>query len=83
MKENPVRAAKVAAAVSAIEVMGGALIASQKISELTGKPCTRDRVQKWKVNGIAPPWHPIVHKITGIPLNTLDPQMYPGYIFQA
>jgi len=82
MKENPVRDAKIAAALNAIEVMGGALIASQKISELTGKACTRDRVQKWKTNGIAPPWHPIVHKLTGIPLNTLDPQMYPGYLFQ-
>jgi hypothetical protein len=83
MKENPVRDAKVAAAVSAIETMGGPLIAAQKIRELTGKPCTRDRVQKWKTNGIAPPWHPIVHKITGIPLNSLDPQIYPGYIFLA
>ncbi len=83
MKKIVVQPAKIASAVNAIEVMGGPLLASKKITEMTGKPCTRDRVQKWKTNGIAPPWHPIVHKITGIPLNTLDAEIYPGYIFQS
>lgn len=83
MKENPVRAARINAATNAIDQMGGPLSAAKKIREMTGKPCSRDRVQKWKTNGIAPTWHPIVHKITGIPLNTLDPLIYPGYIFQA
>ena len=76
-------ALKIAAAVSAIDVMGGPLIASQKITALSGKQCTRDRVQKWKTNGIAPPWHPIVHKLTEIPLAILDPELYPNYLFDA
>ena len=63
--------------------MGGPVIAAQKIRDLTGRPCTRDRVQKWKVNGIAPPWHPIVHQLTGISLNALDAEIYPSYLFQA
>lgn len=80
MKNDPVVEGKISAAQTAIEVMGGPLVASKKIRELTGKPCTRDRVQKWKTNGIAPPWHPIVHKLTGISLNELDPEIYPAYL---
>ncbi len=84
MKKDPIRVAQnVVSALTAIEAMGGPESAAKKIRELTGKPCTRDRVQKWKTNGIAPPWHPIVHKLTGIPLNTLDAEIYPGYIFQG
>jgi hypothetical protein len=83
MTNTPVTSARIQAALNAIEAMGGPLIASQKITEMTGKPCTRDRVQKWKTNGIAPPWHPIVHKLTGIPLPQLDAEIYPRYLFQA
>jgi hypothetical protein len=71
---------RVAAAINAIEVMGGAVVAARKINELTGKNITRDRIQKWKLNGIAPPWHPIVHQLTKIPLNQLDAEIYPLFL---
>ena len=80
MSTDEVKEARLTAAKNAIEVMGGPVIAAQKIRELTGKACTRDRVQKWKLNGIAPPWHPIVHQLTGIPLNELDAEIYPAYL---
>lgn len=83
MTTDQVKEARVSAAISAIEVMGGPVIAAQKIRDLTGKPCTRDRVQKWKLNGIAPPWHPIVHQLTSIPLTELDAEIYPSYLFQS
>lgn len=83
MSADTIKEARVNAAKSAIEVMGGPVVAAQKIRDLTGKPCTRDRVQKWKLNGIAPPWHPIVHQLTNIPLAELDAEIYPSYLFQA
>jgi hypothetical protein len=83
MKNKEDQPVKVAAALSAIEKMGGSLAAAKMIQELTGKPCTRDRVQKWKTHGIGVPWHPIVHKLTGIPLPQLDPEIYPFYLFTS
>ena len=72
---------RVKIAKKAVAAMGGPVLASKKIEELTGKACTRDRVQKWLVNGIAVPWHPIVHQLTNIPVNELDPEIYPRHIF--
>lgn len=80
---NNQKEARISAAKSAIEAMGGPVIAAQKIRDLTGKPCTRDRVQKWKLNGIAPPWHPIVHVLTSIPLTELDAEIYPSSLFST
>lgn len=71
----------VEAARKAINIMGGPVIASQKIREMSGKPCSRDRVQKWLINGIATPWHPIVHHLSGLPLHELDGDIYPSYLF--
>ena len=81
MKKDPIKEARITAAKAAIDVMGGPVVASKKIQDLTGKVCTRDRVQKWKLNGIAPPWHPIVHQLTNIPLHELDAEIYPSYLF--
>jgi hypothetical protein len=78
---QPLRQQNISAAIQAVEAMGGALLAAQKIRELTGRPCTRERVQKWKNNGISPKYLPIVHKITNIPLTELDPVLYPSYLF--
>jgi len=83
MRSEAMNATRISAAKQAVAAMGGATSAARKIRELTGKPCTRDRVEKWRVNGIAPPWHPIVHKLTNIPLSELDVEMYPRYLFQA
>lgn len=80
---NNQKEARKKAAENAIKVMGGPFVAAQKIRDLTGKPCTRDRVQKWKLNGIPSPWHPIVHQLTQIPLNKLDPEIYPSYLFAS
>ncbi len=81
MSPDNTKEAKLGAALRAIDVMGGPVIAAKKITALTGKACTRDRIQKWKQNGIAPPWHPIVHQLTQIPLTELDPDIYPSYLF--
>jgi hypothetical protein len=81
MSNDPVKTARIAAASEAIDIMGGAVAAARKINSLAGKSITRDRIQKWKVNGIAPPWHPVVHQLTGIPLNTLDAEIYPEHLF--
>ncbi len=83
MRKELVKPARISAAIQAVAAMGGATSAARKIRELTGKACTRDRVNKWQVNGIAPPWHPIVHKLTGIPLTELDADIYPAYLFAA
>jgi len=72
---------KVAMAKEAIRVIGGPVLASEKIQGLSGRDCSRDRIQKWLVNGIPSPWHPIVHTLTGIPLTKLDADIYPSYLF--
>lgn len=72
---------KIDMAKEAIRVIGGPVLASEKIQDLSGKACSRDRVQKWLVNGIPSPWHPIVHTLTGIPLTRLDADIYPSYLF--
>jgi len=72
---------KVGIAKEAIRAIGGPVLASEKIEGLSGKDCSRDRIQKWLVNGIPSPWHPIVHTLSGIPLNKLDSDIYPAYIF--
>ena len=82
-RKDTLTEARVSAAKQAVVALGGATAAARKIRELTGKPCTRDRVNKWQVNGIAPPWHPIVHKLTNIPLSELDAEIYPRYLFQT
>ena len=81
MRSHAVNEARISAAKQAVAAMGGATSAARKIRELTGKPITRDRVEKWRVNGIAPPLHPIVHKLTEIPLSELDVEIYPRYLF--
>lgn len=83
MRSDKVNASRISAAKQAVAAMGGSTSAARKIRELTGKPITRDRVEKWRHNGIAPPWHPIVHKLTSIPLSELDIEIYPKYLFSA
>jgi hypothetical protein len=67
----------------AIAQMGGDTRAAEKIAEMSGRPITRERVAKWKVNGIATGWHPAVHMLTGIPLHELEPEIYPTYLFPS
>jgi len=74
---------KKAAALKAINILGGPKTASEKIFGLTGKRITPDRIGKWRVNGIAPGWHPTVHLLTQIPLTDLDPDLYPSFLFQG
>ena len=83
MRSPTITEARISVAKQAVAAMGGSTAAARKIRELTGKPITRDRVEKWRVNGIAPPWHPIVHKLTDIPLSELDVEIYPRYLFSA
>ena len=83
MRSPTMTEARISVAKQAVAAMGGATSAARKIRELTGKPITRDRVNKWRENGIAPPWHPIVHKLTNIPLSELDVEIYPKYLFSA
>lgn len=75
--------AKAVIAKNAINAIGGPVLASVKIQELSGRPCSRDRIQKWLVNGIPAPWHPFVHTLSDIPLHELDSEIYPNYIFNT
>jgi ABC-type hemin transport system ATPase subunit len=68
-------------AKNAIAAIGGPVLAAKKIQELSGRDCSRDRIQKWLVNGIPAPWHPYIHQLSDIPLHDLDPEIYPSYIF--
>lgn len=68
-------------AKKAVDIMGGPLAASLKIQSLSGQACSRERVQKWLINGIAVPWHPFVHQLTDIPLHELDSEIYPSFLF--
>ena len=72
---------KISAANTAIEILGGSRKAAMKLSSLTGNEITHDRVRKWQINGIATPWHPPISQLTGIPLNELDSDIYPAYLF--
>ena len=84
---NPVR---IAGANKAIDMLGGSSQAAHLISEFcaqrdktTGvQAVSRERVQAWKKYGIAPPWHPIIHTLTRIPLTELDPEIYPSHLFR-
>lgn len=73
---------KAAIAKNAIDAIGGPLVASERIQSLSGRECSRDRIQKWLVNGIPAPWHPHVHMLTQIPLYELDPEIYPTWLFE-
>jgi len=67
----------------AIAAIGGPVLAAKKIEELSNRKCSRDRIQKWMVNGIPAPWHPYVHQLSEIPLHELDREIYPSWLFQA
>lgn len=73
--------AKIKGANKAIKQLGGSTQAAYLITGMAGKPCNRARVQAWKKFGIAPPWHPVIHRLTQIPLTELDPEIYPSFIF--
>ncbi|TFH40265.1 MAG: hypothetical protein E4H01_16895 [Lysobacterales bacterium] len=75
--------ARIEGATLALRIMGGYASAARKISEATGKTITAARVEKWKDNGIAPGFHPVVHDITKLPLWLLDPDIYPERLFKA
>lgn len=68
---------------TAIINLGGPAEAARKLRSMSGRPCTRYRVQKWIKGGIATPWHPFVHNLTGISLTDLDPEIYPAFIFNG
>lgn len=74
---------KVEVARRAIKQLGGPAEAHRTIVELTGKPLSYEVVKKWNQNGIAVPWHPVIHQLTGIPLHELEPEVYPSYLFVA
>jgi len=68
-------------AAEAINQLGGCTKTAQRLSMITGRDITRHRVRAWLKYGIAPPWHPLINQVTGIPLNRLDPEIYPAYLF--
>lgn len=74
---------KATIAKNAINAIGGPVLASVKIQDLSGRECSRDRIQKWLVNGIPAPWHPWVHTLSEIPLQELDPEIYPSWLFNS
>lgn len=80
--KNPeYHATRMKGAADAIELMGGPARTAMQLSSITGKVVTRHRVLAWKRYGLAPPWHPVIHQITGIPLSDLDPEIYPPHLF--
>ncbi len=80
-KHPTYNATRIKSAIKAINQLGGPRNTAHLISEISGLDITRERVQAWKKYGIAPPWHPIVHSLTRIPLTELDPEIYPAFIF--
>ncbi len=81
-KNSDYEAVRLKGANDAIQLMGGPAMTAKRLSSITGKRVTRHRVTAWRKYGLAPPWHPIIHQITGIPLADLDPEIYPPYLFE-
>lgn len=69
-------------ATEAIEKLGGPTMAAERLSSITGMDISKQRVMMWRRHGIAPPWHPLIHELTKIPLPQLDPEIYPTYLFK-
>ena len=68
-------------AAAAIDQLGGCTKTAYQLSSMTGRDISRHRVRAWLKYGIAPPWHPLIHELTRIPLTDLDPEIYPKYLF--
>ncbi len=64
------------AASEAVEVLGGPTKAAKRLTEISGRSCSRDRVRRWLINGIAPKWAGYVELATGIPKQRLRPDYF-------
>jgi len=65
------------AANEAIAAMKGPTKTAKTLTQLSGRRCTRDQVQKWKIKGVASGWTLWVEVASGISRHRLRPDYYP------
>ena len=67
---------KTQAANLAILKAGGVTKMARDLSELSGKPCTRHVIGKWRERGVSAHWVAYVADLTGVKANLLAPHIF-------